>query len=365
MSVELEELFHDLDAPTMSVSADSVVASGQRKVRRRRALWGAGTGALAAAAAVAIAVGTALPNSSSTSPMPAHSSKAQLGPQFNGATRDGRFTTVPIGTAESTTPTPPANYEAYRDANGTLRIRRIDGSITVNLPEVAQFSDGGSATNDGDRTIVIRPVPADIRSASIWLDPAARAKTGYTTVGVILPDGTTAVTFATDERIDPAKDVGYASWWTTGGQLKASTGEIADVADLPSAENSTKLRAWSFPTLGNCGVTKFSKDGSTGGSMDAGADGSCTVDVGLGVGSGDQMTFVWMTVRPGPVSNIRATLAPGSQSASVHEVPLQSGRVVLWATETATTKEMKDGIFSTVTWTGPDGKTVTYHHDDK
>ena len=368
MSVELEELFHDLDpaAPTMSVSADAVVASGQRKVRRRRALWGAGTGALAAAAAVAIAVGTALPDSSSTSPMPAHTSRIALGPLFSGATHDGRFTSAAIGSGDSPTPTPATKYEAYRDAHGILRIRRLDDSTTVDLPEVAQFKDGGSATNDRNQTVIIRPVPADVTSASVWLDPNASAKSGYSTSGVVLPDGTTAVAFITDQRINPAKDVGYASWWTTAGQLKASTGEVADTAELPSTGTSTSLRAWSFPTLGSCGVVRVSKDGWTGGSMDASADGSCTVDLGLGLGlGGDEMTFVWMTVRPGPVSNIKATPALGAHPTSVHQSVLSNGRVVLWAMETAKSGVLKNGVFSSVTWTGPDGKAVSYHHDDK
>lgn len=363
MSTQLEDLFHDLDAPEMSVSPDAVVAAGQHKVRRRRALWGAGTGALAAAAAVAIAVGTALPNSSSTSPMPAHTSRIALGPLFNGATHDGHFTSTAMGSGDTPTPTPTTKYEAYRDSHGILRIRRLDGSTTVDLPEVAQFKDGGSATNDRNQTVIIRPVPADVTSASVWLDPDASAKSGYSTSGVVLPDGTTAVAFVTDQRINPAKDVGYASWWTTAGQLKASTGAVADTADLPSTGTST-LRAWSFPTLGSCGVMRISNDGTTGGSMDASADGSCTVDLGLGLG-GDEMTFVWMTVRPGPVSNIRAIPAPGAHATSVHQVTVSSGRVVLWATETAKSGDLKDGVFSTVTWVGPDGKTVTYHHDDK
>ncbi|KYH44653.1 hypothetical protein [Branchiibius sp. NY16-3462-2] len=365
MSVELEELFHDLDAPTMSVSADSVVASGQRKVRRRRALWGAGTGALAAAAAVAIAVGTALPNSSSPSPMPAHSSKSSTFGSF--FQRTGDEAAMPLDEMTSTAmskaddpPTPSTTYQVYRE-DGILRIRRIDKGGSVNLPEVAQFKDGGSATNDRNQTVVVRPVPADTRSADLELAPTNQAG-GMISDGVVLPDGTTAAVFVTERRINPAKDVEYVTWWTTGGQLKASTGEVAQVVDLPGTFNDRTLRGWSFPTLGTCGVITSGGGGGSSSTTTSGDDGFCTLDVAFG-DPAKSMTAVWLTVRPGPVSNIEVVPAKNAPTFHVQATPTGGTDVMLYAIASVNEKQYTDGLVSTVTWTGPDGKTMTFRHD--
>ncbi|PWJ26484.1 hypothetical protein ATK17_2647 [Branchiibius hedensis] len=356
MSVELEELFHDLDpaAPTMSVSADSVVASGQRKVRRRRALWGAGTGALAAAAAVAIAVGTALPDSSSPSPMPAHSSTPPLGQFFQrdgddaGLPRD-EVTSTPMGKADGKPATPSTTYQVYRK-DGVLRIRRIDKTGSVDLPEVAQYKDGGSATNDRDQTVIVRPVPADTDTADLWIDP----RSDYSMLGgagVVLPDGTPAAVFWTGQRIDAAKYVGYASWWTTAGTLHASNGATATLVPLTTTAGSATT-FWSFESLGTCGVRVLTKGGTNGGTNDVAADGVCATTI-TGGAPAHQVVAI---LAPGPVTKVTTTATTGGAAPALHTTPVGDGHVLMWLDTT----EVDHLPFREISWTSPDGKRLTW-----
>ena len=351
MSVELEELFHDLDAPTMSVSADSVVASGQRKVRRRRALWGAGTGALAAAAAVAIAVGTALPDSSSTSPMPAHSSSAvALGSFFLHAGQDGgratdRVTSTPMGKTNGADPTPSTTYQIYR-YDGVLRIRKLAASGSADLPATARFADGGSAANDRDQTVIVRPVPRDTRTAEIWFNPSANYDMS-STGAVMLPDGTTAAVFWTGRRIEASSGVGDVTWWTTAGTLRSSTGATATTVPLAHAAGTTTT-FWYFESLARCGVVMLSKDGSSGGADTSHRDGVC----GTNFATGDRQ--VWAVLTPGPISNVSAPPTSTAPAPPLHQTAVGT-HVLLW-TETASGHTP----YKYVSWDSPKGERISW-----
>lgn len=359
--MDVEELLRETPAPPMSVAPEAVLREAHSRGRRRRNRWiGAGAG-VAAAAAVTIAVGTSLPDSSSTSPMPAHTSAATLGSFFQRTGDEAKLPRDQVTTSEMSsgqTATPGATYQVYKSATGALKLRRLEKGASTNLPVVARFADGGSSALNGNQTVVVRPVPRDITSASLTFN--AEADPGLSGTGsVVLPDGSTAAVFVTEKPVDVARDNGLLSWWTTSGQLIASTGEVADQVVLPGAStDGSPIVAWNFPTLGRCGTKGDHGDGST----YAAADGGCTISMATGPGE-QQMSQFWMSVRPGPVSAIRATRAPGSPAATIHQTPLGSGRVVLWATATSHSKPANNdylGLFSSVTWIGPDGKKVTY-----
>lgn len=364
MSVELEELFHDLDqtAPTMSVSADSVVASGQRKVRRRRALWGAGTGALAAAAAVAIAVGTALPDSSSTSPMPAHSSTPPLGQFFQrdgddaGLPRD-EVTSTPMGKADGKPATPSTTYQVYRK-DGVLRIRRIDKTGSLDLPEVAQYKDGGSATNDRDQTVIVRPVPPDTVSAQIATDPDGADFGMMTSASAVLSDGTTAAVFITAQRIDPITRIGYASWWTTGGALQTSNGETAVSTSLVAPGMSIDVKLWTLRNPNRCGLLATFDRGSASGDDPFQSDGTCATNLSAGTApDGKTWDDVRAVVTTGPVTDVVATATPGHDAPSVHQTRMRDGRVVLWTVEHFT--DNRPSTIKSLSWTDGSGRSHT------
>lgn len=365
MSVELEELFHDLDleAPTMSVSADSVVASGQRKVRRRRAAWGAGTGALAAAAAVAIAVGTAIPNSSSPSPMPAHSSRADqthLSEFFkrvgdNASVPMDQVSTSPMSTGSTSSPS--ATYQVYKD-DDTLRVRRLGKDGSVNLPVITRFSDGGSATDDGEQTVVVRPVPANTQSAQIDIDPGGTDFGMMTNASVVLADGTTAAIFITEKRIDPITRIGYASWWTTGGALQTSYGETAVSTPLAVPETSINVKLWTLHNPSRCGLIATFDGGSASGDDPFGSDGTCATNLSAGTApDGKVWDVVSAVVSPGPVTDVVATATPGYRAPIVHQTRMRDGRVALWTVEHFTTN--RPSTLKSLSWVDGSGRSHT------
>lgn len=363
MSVELEELFHDLDldAPTMSVSADSVVASGQQKVRRRRAAWGAGTGALAAAAAVAIAVGTAIPNSSSPSPMPAHSSTAaRLGSFF---ARDGGAPTPrdeaqfsPMASGSDPSPTPQTTYQVYRSDDGVLRIRRVDKSGEVDLPAVTRYPDGGSATNDRAQTIIVRPVPADVTTVDLNVGSNSLAG-GIDIAPIVLPDGTTAALFATQHAINPSS-VGDASWWTSSGALRTSSGDSAEVVLLPGSDPASTVKFWYLPASARCGVRATFTGGASSGTDFLQTGGVCSTGLGYGTKvDGTTDRSVWALMMPGPISDVVTHPQPGQPDQAPQRTELSDGRILLWSLKTT-----PNGLipYKTVSWTGPDGSMHTW-----
>lgn len=369
MSTQLEDLFHDLEAPAMSVSPNAVVAAGQHKVRRRRALWGAGTGALAAAAAVAIAVGTALPNSSSTSPMPAHTPSG-----VHAST--SRATTTPTATqsffqTDGGAPDrvrdpfpaydgPQATYQAVR-IDGQLRIRRIVKTSTTLLTPTVHYADGGTASWDGHHTIVVRPVPAKTWTASLTGGTSAMGGTADT--GVTLSDGTTAAMFVVEHRF--TNELGSQIYWLTadnsGGSSRGDTPALGEITGAPIGN----VTMFYFATTRVCGWISTQHGGGSV-SLNDMPDGRCTTS-GADLPDKQPGTAWWIRVVPGPITDVEITSGHNVSHPKIIQTPLSGSDLValsVWAT-VPTAEDAKLPILQSARWIGPDGKLQTYHQDAK
>lgn len=293
--------------------------------------------------------------------MPAHTPAPALGSFFSGVgtaplPRDeAQF--GPMASGSDRTPTPQTTYQVYRGDNGDLRIRRIDKDDSLNLPEVARYADGGSATNDRSQTVVVRPVPADVTTASLYVGSNGLAG-GVDVAPIVLSDGTTAALFVTQHQINPLDAVGDVSWWTTAGALQTSTGESAEVVTLPAPDHASTVKFWYLPMSARCGVRATFDGGAASGTDTLQTGGICSTGLGYGIkADGTANRSVWALMMPGPITDVETHPQPGQPNQAPKRTSLSDGRVLLWSIHSDTDDQLP---YKSVTWTGPDGAMHTW-----
>ncbi|PWJ26482.1 hypothetical protein ATK17_2645 [Branchiibius hedensis] len=356
MSIDVEELLRETSAPPMSLSPATVLgAAKQDVVRRRRRFAGLATAGVAAAAAVAITVGVVGGEQSAPRPMPAQTNTLDLndpqkadffGPSAGLPLGQIASSAIPIASDPSgAARTPMTKYVVTRQ-DGVLRLSRLDGSRQTLLPLAEKLSDGGSVTTDRKQTLMVHPLPADVRSAAQVISAQAMVEGGGTT----LSDGSTVGVFWTSDPVN-VSNVGLAWWRTTSGSLGSSTAETAKTVTLTAG--GKKATYWEFTKSSFCGF-----DDETGAFATPMTNEQCPTDL-----SGSEDHVGWMQTVYGPISNLHSVTAPGVTDQAIVSASIPgTSRVVLWGSGTlaAGSGAGSDAPFSKVTWTGPDGKTHSW-----
>lgn len=360
MSVDVEELLRETPAPAMSLSPASVLNAAKRDVvRRRRRFAGLATAGIAAAAAIALTVGVVGREESTSRPMPAQTVTQNNSSFQSDSLRasffrrsDGlpvgqvRSTAIPVTSSDGTGMTPETLY-AVSTQDGVLRLSRVEGTQQVLLPLVAKLSGGGSMTTDRGQSLVVRPLPADVRQAQeVFADGGYSEGSGLT-----MPDGSTAGVFWLGETV-PASDAGFSWWHTTSGALGSSTGEAAKTVTISTG--GRKATYWEFTKSALCGTDE--DGGSSQGPM---TNGQCD-DLGgaSGSSSGGTTTYrfeqLW-TVN-GPIRDVTATPRSGVTGAALETAQIPgTSRWIIWTTGNGTSTDTGNTPYQWVSWIGPDG----------
>lgn len=357
MSVDVEELLRETPAPPMSLSPASVLgAAKQDVVRRRRRFAGLATAGVAAAAAVAITVGVVRGSESTSRPIPANTPTQSIDTNPRDQIKQSFFSNsngLPVGQVRSSaipvTSGDTNNNEmtsetvyAVSTLDGVLRLSRVEGTRQVLLPLVAKLAGGGSMTTDRQQSLVVRPLPLDVRVAYEVFGDGGFSDGG----GLTMPDGSKAGVFWLGTTV-PVSDAGFAWWRTTSGHLASSTGENAKTVTLSAGDR--KATYWEFTKNGYCGF-----DEGTGGSATAMTDGQCPTNLSA---ADDQAE--WTQTVDGPISKLHGVPAPDVTDPMLVSATIPgTSRVVLWGLGTLASGSSagSDAPFSKVTWTGPDGK---------
>ncbi|KNX37722.1 hypothetical protein [Luteipulveratus halotolerans] len=347
--LDLVTLVRDTPAPPMTIDPDRVRSRGRRRARRRRAVQIGVTAAVAG-----VLVGLALqgpPISADRGTFPAASSSTVVddrpysffGSMPAGLPRDQvEFGSNEPQDVDSTNPTERLSAQRYQvreSSTGALTVVRAGSGRA--LKEVARLKGGVVQLTDGERTIVVAPVP----SATTGFDPVSTSEadfTSATTVGAVLPSGRRVAVSDSPLLVGRLTAV---RWFTSTGEVRSSTGERAGVARVPGgfvyafASDPTRFGTFMASGVGmqEAPVDAFASEQTSGGSPDGTAAPVTTYALALPRGATDLTVISDGT--PLPVRPRVQPLAGTPLDAVTFEMTEQGGEVAAPPTRSITWKD--------------------------
>jgi hypothetical protein len=342
-----------------TVDVESVLGTGHRVLRRRRAAMVGAT----AAAALVLGVGgwsvLAQQQGPDQRTLPATRSATTGGPvtavldPFSDLTSpDGKALDVPgprqVAVTVDRSRTPDLVYSEVAPDGGLLL---MGGSSLDGIPQPA--STWGTAGADSHVLVGVLPAQAvQLLLVTPLTDEGGHAST---TVTKALP-GTGRQAFAV--RFAEAGDadaVRHLLWWGQDGTVHDETGAVVPSVALGDDVGTTVFVAESLDRFGT-----FSHEGSASlMTLDATRNSSGRPVLSSAGGSGDRLAGIFVAVVP--KSAVPGRLAPAPETLVTHQLAKAllpgTGKAVLWATYTAPMRA-SGSDYVEVSWT-EDGRTVT------